>query len=189
MMLAIQIRIIGKFRKPTENTTNKDSRPMRIAIDEARAHFRTLGAEVANTSIMQRLLSKMLLTEDYAVLLSKKFRDFVLSLGDYAAGDEKLWRFTDSGNVRLVLSKPDRVGFWFYELCFPLRTGKSYLSYTRLHNSTTTGQAIPTREIIQDWHVTSLFFFFGACEQFNRNLQRQILASSKRWWGQVWRER
>lgn len=110
-MLAIQIRIIGKFRKPTENTTNKDSRPMRIAIDEARAHFRTLGAEVANTSIMQRLLSKMLLTEDYAVLLSKKFRDFVLSLGDYAAGDEKLWRFTDSGNVRLVLSKPDRVGF------------------------------------------------------------------------------
>ena len=36
---------------------------------------------------------------------------FVLKLGKYVSGDEKLLNFTgNAGNIRLVLSKPDRVG-------------------------------------------------------------------------------
>ena len=77
---------------------------------------------------------------------------FIDALGDYAAGDEKLWHFTgDSGNVRLVLSKPDRIRFWFYQLCFPLRSGKSFLSYTRLHNSNATGETITVSSVVRDW--------------------------------------
>ena len=34
------------------------------------------------------------------------------------SGDEKLWRFTgESGWVRLVESKPDKIGHWIYTLC------------------------------------------------------------------------
>ena len=35
----------------------------------------------------------------------------------FAAGDEKLFHFTGkSGDVRLVKSKPDQIGLWFYEI-------------------------------------------------------------------------
>ena len=39
-------------------------------------------------------------------------------LGQYVAGDEKLFYFTgDSIIIRQVISKPDKIGLWFYELC------------------------------------------------------------------------
>ena len=59
----------------------------------------------------------------------------VRHLGTYIAGDEKLLRFFgESDNVRVVFSKPDRVGLWFYQLASILSSGLSYLIHLRLHD-------------------------------------------------------
>jgi hypothetical protein len=43
--------------------------------------------------------------------VSHSFCDLVNALGQCHAGDEKLWGFTGkSGDVQLVISKPDRIG-------------------------------------------------------------------------------
>jgi len=52
------------------------------------------------------------------------------------AGDEKLWRFTGNNYIRLCISKPDKVGFWFYELCARLSNGLPYMLSLLMHNST-----------------------------------------------------
>jgi hypothetical protein len=52
------------------------------------------------------------------------------------SGDEKLFHFTGlSGNVRLVISKPDRIGFWIYELCGRFANGWPFLLDVFMHNS------------------------------------------------------
>ena len=51
-----------------------------------------------------------------------------LVIGQWVAGDEKLKHFTwNSGNIREILSKPDRIGLLFYELVGYLSNGLPYL--------------------------------------------------------------
>ena len=58
--------------------------------------------------------------------LSENFRSFFERWGEFLAGDEKVDRFTgDSKHIRLVPNKPDKVGFWHYELS--CRLAKVYL--------------------------------------------------------------
>ena len=75
------------------------------------------------------------------------------SLGQVAAGDEKLMHFTgDSLITRYVPSKSDREGFWMYELCVRLPNLKSYHVGLRLAvGSTRRGVAEPVVQIIADW--------------------------------------
>lgn len=77
----------------------------------------------------------------------------VRRLGEWVAGDEKLLKFTgNSGNIRLVITKPDRVGLWFYELATRLENGLPYMLYIRMHRSNPVlGHTIKTAEIIRDW--------------------------------------
>lgn len=92
----------------------------------------------------------MLLTEEYADDISKNFYNLVLSLGQFVAGDEKLWNFTgNSGNVRLCLSKPDRIGLWFYELCGIFSSGLPYLLKFSMHNSSVS--TVTVASIVQGW--------------------------------------
>jgi len=69
-------------------------------------------------------------------LISKNFQSLVSRVGEFAAGDEKLLHFTgNSKNIRMILTKPDRVGHWFCELCIKLVNGLSFLLYFRAHLS------------------------------------------------------
>jgi hypothetical protein len=71
-------------------------------------------------------------------------------LGQYIAGDEKLFHFTGVSNmVKLILSKPDRIGLWFFELCVKLSTGKVYLLHTRLHHSD--NGPVPSADVVKQW--------------------------------------
>ena len=74
-------------------------------------------------------------------------------MGNFVAGDEKLFHFTgNSGHIRLVVPKSDRIGLWFYELCAPLMGSLSFLLYFRMHVcNTLLGQELKTIEIIQEW--------------------------------------
>jgi hypothetical protein len=55
-------------------------------------------------------------------------------LGQGFAGDEKLrYGIGDSVDVRLVISKPDKIGLWFYELVGALKCGAHYMLYLKMH--------------------------------------------------------
>ena len=57
-----------------------------------------------------------------------------------------------SPNVRVVLSKPDKMGLWIYELCVILENGLPYMIDLRLHNAISSlGESIPVNTIIKRW--------------------------------------
>lgn len=151
--LAITIRIQGIQNRPLWNRTN--NHPLRDAIVEARQHFKELKPEIDPMSIKkaQKLLAVGLIQNQYFDQLSLNFQSIVASLGEFVAGDEKLLHFTgNSGDIRLVLSKPDRVGLWFYELATELSNGRSYLLYFRLHSvNKAIGESVPVSEIVAEW--------------------------------------
>ena len=60
------------------------------------------------------------------------YQNIVLKLGQGIAGHEKLFHFTgDSGDIRLVVSKSDRIGQWFYEVVAQLESGCYYMLYVK----------------------------------------------------------
>lgn len=148
--LAVQIRIIGLQVHTHENTHNVN--PLQARVKEAIEHCRNnLQLPCASRDTIEKLLANMLLTEEYVDELSDNFQSVIRHLGQYVAGDEKLFHFTgESGNVRLVISKPDKVGLWFYELCAPLRSGLPYLLDLRMHNSQV--NSVPVNSIVQRWN-------------------------------------
>jgi hypothetical protein len=76
------------------------------------------------------LITRVLLTLDYSDQISKNFRSILDSVGQHAAGDEKLFHFTGNSDlIRLVLSKPGKVGLWFYQLACKLKVGDKELPY------------------------------------------------------------
>ena len=53
------------------------------------------------------------------------------TFGDYASGDEKLFRYTGySGFVCLVKSKPTGLGLWHFQLCIRLGNGKPFCVFS-----------------------------------------------------------
>ncbi len=152
-VLAFTVRIIGLQNRPMWNRHNR--RPLNAAVEEASVHFNATFPQWKPVAIKKvlRLLACAFILKDMYPLLSSKFQSIVATVGEYVAGDEKLFHFTgNSGDIRLVPSKPDRVGLWFYELCMPLCNGKSYLLYMKLHSTDKTyGQTIPVISVVQDW--------------------------------------
>lgn len=66
------------------------------------------------------------------------------------AVDEKLFHFTgESANDRLVITKPDRIGLWFYEFCGHLDNDLPYMLYLKMHNSIE--GPVTVNSIVQDW--------------------------------------
>ena len=148
--IAVQVHIVGKFKRPTENQ-GKGSGGLDPAVRDAREYLvSATGEKCVRLEVLRKLMSRLLITEDIICSITGNFQALVLSLGQYVSGDEKLWHFTGhSGNVRLVISKPDRLGLWFYELCGKLSNGLPYMLYTRMHNSLK--MSIPVSLIVGDW--------------------------------------
>ncbi len=84
--------------------------------------------------------------------INAKFEDLVFYLGEYVAGDEKLWKFLgESGWLRKVLSKPDKIGHWFYELCLALSNGRSFLLNLKLHKAAEEEGIIHVDSVVKTW--------------------------------------
>jgi hypothetical protein len=159
--LACQVRITGLQNKPKEN--EKNDHPLRGNYINAKSHFENMLKETAgdetNTgkfpgiAILELLSGRFQFVAEYFDSISKNFQAIVGKIGEYTAGDEKLLHFTgDSDNIRMILTKPDRVGHWFYELCIKLSNGLSYLLYLRAHLSDPARAiSIKTSEIVKDW--------------------------------------
>ena len=159
--IACQIRILAFQKKPMENS--KNTRPLRESLEEARNRFgKVLYGDTLTEFprftcpglvILEFLNSRFQFTSEFFDSISKNFQAIVKRLGEYAAGDEKLLHFTgDSKNIRMILTKPDRVGHWFYELAIKLKNGLSYLLHFRAHISDPKNKvSIKTSEIVKQW--------------------------------------
>jgi hypothetical protein len=102
---------------------------------------------------VEHLIANFFLTSEYNDQLSKNFRSIVKEVGEYVSGDEKLFHFTgNSGNLRLVLTKPGKVGLWFYELCGAINSSMSYLLDLKLWGvDKQFGQVEQVVKIVQRW--------------------------------------
>jgi hypothetical protein len=155
--LAFSIRIIGLQNQPKENQRNQ--RPLRQSILEAKNHFcdQFPMYDPIGDDKLAKLLSLPYFTSSYYEEISHYFQSIIEKCGDVVAGDEKLFHFTgDSIDCRLVPTKPDRIGLWFYELCVPLRfsdgTKKSFLIWAKLHHSDRIlAQHVPVSSIVESW--------------------------------------
>lgn len=133
--IAIQVWLTGRQVRATENEPNSNF--LKSRIEYSSQFFRDQCGEAPySRNAMERAIAQLLITDEISGLISRKFCSIIDSLGQYVAGDEKLFKFTgNSTNVRLVVSKPDRVGLWFYELCGELQSGLPFLLHVFLHHN------------------------------------------------------
>lgn len=155
---AIKIRIQGLHNVPTESKPHK--RPLRYDVKEAVKYFRSEygGGKSENYSPpgirhTEHLLSHFLVTKEYFDDLSHEFQAIIDHVGEFVAGDEKLARFTgQSGDIRLVPSKPARIGLWFYELTALIDEKTPYLLDLMMWSvDSTRGETQPVKDVVARW--------------------------------------
>jgi hypothetical protein len=81
-------------------------------------------------------------------------RKMVAKLGEVFAGDEKLYHadLLKSGMVKIVLSKPARVGVWGYEGCIALEGDYPLCIYLRIHfEIAALDENVRMIDIMKDW--------------------------------------
>jgi hypothetical protein len=151
---SVYIYLIGKQQSAVAVRAN--GRYLRNRIDEAKEFLRReTGIQLCNTDKIEKIIAKVLLTKEYSDEISLNFQSIVRKLGQTIAGDEKLYFFSgNSGNVRLCISKPGRIGLWFYELCCKLRVGDQQLSFlldVKMHDSL--AERVSVTSIVKRWHT------------------------------------
>eukprot|EP01039_Chlorochromonas_danica_P011655 gene11655-13071_t len=116
--LAVKVRLFGLHHVPLEH--EEHGRPLREDITEAIHHFKESFPNVdppPGILITELLMSRFLVSKEYYDQLSQNFQSIVRQVGEFVAGDEKLFEYKgESGDVRKVPNKPARIGLWFYEL-------------------------------------------------------------------------
>jgi len=153
-VLAIKVYIYGLGQ--LSNDMKEGGRPLRNGIERARSHFVETFPDAEpppGIKVCEHMLAHFLLSHEFTDHLCRNFRSIIKSIGEYVAGDEKLFYFTgNSGNIRLVITKPDRIGLWFYELCGAITTCKSYLLDLKLWSVRKEwGQTEHVADVIKDW--------------------------------------
>lgn len=98
-------------------------------------------------------LAHFLITSQFSDHLCINFTKIIRDLGEDIAGDEKLLYYSGaSGNVRLVLSKPDKLGLWFYELCSNTEYDEPYILDFKLASSEKElGMGESVADIVERW--------------------------------------
>lgn len=90
----------------------------------------------------------MLITSESSDILCSNFQSLVDDLGEDVTEDEKLLHHTGSTeNTRLVLSKSDRIGLWYYELAAMTNYDETCLLNFKLSDS---GDEIGDTEPVHD---------------------------------------
>jgi hypothetical protein len=154
--LAIVIRVFAQQKAPKENV-NKAKRPRRSNFAESIEHFRgiveELDGRVPGVSLIELLWAKFHFDREDEAILSSQFQEAVESLGQFVAGDEKLFKWTgESQWVRVCPQKEDEVGLWNYELVGQLPNDLGFLLYVKSHTcETVLGGGIQCAAVVRDW--------------------------------------
>lgn len=158
--LAVYIYICGQQNAPKESS--KVRNPLREAITSALEHFSSQDPlrRLPSRSIIERFWGRFYIPIVVWPSICKNFQDLLIRPGRCLAGDEKLLHFTgNSGYIRIVPSKPDRVGLWFFELVATLHNGDPFLVHTRLCNACAeTGDTIPVNKVVKEWASVVRYF-------------------------------
>jgi hypothetical protein len=111
------------------------------------------GEAAPGISLIELLWNKFTLGPEEEKFLTERFLAAVSILGQWVAGDEKLFKWTgESQWVRMCPQKEDELGLWNYELCARLSNGLSYLLYVRSHLcETSLGGGVQCASVVQDW--------------------------------------
>ena len=145
-ILAVRIWIHGR--------QNRDV-TMEKAVREAVYHLHEKNDRIYCHCTMRQLLAMYWFEVDSVdeFQISENLGKLFILLGDAVSGDEKLFRYTGaSGYVRLVVSKPGRVGLWMFQAAISLGCGLPCLIYSRMHTSCMeNGRNISCTEIVKDW--------------------------------------
>lgn len=133
LTLAVKIRIIANGRTDIADNVLTYREALQDAIRDLADELGQM--RTSGVNIVQELLTNMIFTMDDETELRDHLRKTVISVGEVLVCDEKLWFYSGEadGWVRLVISKPDRVGHWFYLAVVKLANGKFYAVYYRLH--------------------------------------------------------
>lgn len=157
---AVYIFIVGEQNAPKEGARSK--KPLLAAITRAVTHFRSLSPnkQIPSFSLLSRFWGRFYIPTEVWPSICQNFQNLLTRPGRCLAGDEKLLHFTgDSAYIRLVPSKPDRIGLWFFQLVVILEGGYPYLVHTRFCNSSTeSGESIPVNTVVKEWAKVVKYF-------------------------------
>lgn len=158
--LAVYILIVGEQNGPKESQGEK--RPLRRAIETAVDYLSKEFpmAQVPSASILDRFWGRFYFPRQVWPRICQNFCSLLKRPGRCLAGDEKLLKFTgNSGYIRLVPSKPDRIGLWFFELVAILNNGDPYMVHTMMSTSNpSTGDTVPVNAVVKEWASVVNYF-------------------------------
>jgi hypothetical protein len=114
--LAVYIRVQALQEKPIE--TEKKVDPQRKSFQAAMNFFHEKFEEKPpGINFIEKLKAHFHISVKEETLFQKNFLVAIISLGQWVAGDEKLFRFWgNSGWIQICPNKPDHIGIWIYEL-------------------------------------------------------------------------
>lgn len=157
---AVYIFICAEQNTPKENRKVRD--PLRKAITKAVEHFRDRLPyhRIPSHSLLIRFWARFFFPSFIWPSICQTFQNLLVQPGRCFANDEKLLHFTgDRAFIRVVPSKPDRVGLWLFELVVILNNGDPFLVYTRLNKADAdAGLSIPVNEVVRNWAKVVKFF-------------------------------
>jgi hypothetical protein len=151
--LSVYVYITGEQDKPTKNNININAFCNSISKTMIKLRRRRRIGMPASATKLMHMFGRFHIPYRMFPDVSKRFRDVLGSLGECIACDEKLLHFTGGiGFARMVPSKPDKIGLWFYEAVVTLSNGDPFLVYSRLCDSNSKqGIHTPTSDIVKDW--------------------------------------
>jgi hypothetical protein len=117
MAIAARIRVQGIHNTPQRNT--KNGKPQRAGFLLAMEHFKSTFPDLSCPGIdtVEKIHNSILITPNEEAQFSANLENSIVSIGQWVAGDEKLFKFTGKSHwVRLVPNKPDKIGLWSYML-------------------------------------------------------------------------
>jgi hypothetical protein len=119
-----------------------------------------LNVDIINTKAIMKLFAHYLFNFHVYESLSTQCQSILRSLGDYVAGDEKLFHHTGKSTyIMMVPSKPARIGLWVYQLVCTLENGQPFLvHFQMLATESSRGETAPVHEVMTDWiRVMNMF--------------------------------
>jgi hypothetical protein len=151
--MSVLIRVHALQDKPSES--NRIRYPQKESFVEALNHFKDLNKDVdpPGLNTIEQLFRSFLISPGEESILNEQYVSIVRHLGQWVAGDEKLFHWTgESSWLRLCPNKDDYIGFWFYMLCGRLASGKSVLLHTKSHTCDTVfGGGINCSTVMAEW--------------------------------------
>jgi len=150
---AIAIRIIGEQDSPKEGDRVKN--PLRNSLKAMALYFKELHPNnpPPGKDILETLAARFLISTEHFALLSRNIQANVRDMGQILAGDEKLLKFTGRNeDVRMIITKPDKIGLWFYQLTVSLRNEATFLVHMKLwRTEKKTRETSPVHIAVVDW--------------------------------------